>query len=82
MELKVNKAVVVLAAGTDTVFLHTDFPSPFSPDVDDTPLAFSFSAPRNKGADYVRETFGIEPEIIDAYVPMEVLRSPLHYRKR
>jgi len=63
--MKILKATVLLREfGTDKVFLQTDLPSPM-PLVKDQKMSLSFDTERKYGADYVREHFGIEPEIID-----------------
>lgn len=48
----------------DYVTLHgSRFPSPF-PKVEDEKLTLSFAAEKGKGAEYVRNHFGIDPEVI------------------
>lgn len=64
LELNINitKATVVLTEGTDNVYLHTDLPEPFMYEGN---CRFAFSVTHNKGVDYVRTHFGIEPEIVN-----------------
>ena len=63
--LTVLRATVLLRPGTDQVSLQVDKPSPFPPEVDDNPLHMSFEVVANHGAEYCREHFGIEPEVIN-----------------
>ena len=65
--IRVIKVQVLLQPhGTDRVYLHTLLPSPFPLDVCPEPLAVSFEAQRDKGIEYCRRHFNIEPEVIDA----------------
>ncbi len=63
-----RKAVVILDIdGPDTVLLYTDLVSPVwnPPKQQSLPkLHFKFTVSANRGADYVREIFHIEPRII------------------
>ena len=66
MTLKITKVVVLLLPNrTDQVILHTEFPSPF-PLVHNDPMHASFEVQKDKGIEYVRSFFGMEPEVIDA----------------
>jgi hypothetical protein len=49
------------------VSLKTDLPSPYTLEYDpeETPLELSFQATKGNGANYCRQYFNIEPEIID-----------------
>ena len=64
MNLEIEKAVVLLNPhGPDKIFLHTTLPSSF-PRVSEQSLVLSFEATADTGADYVREHFLMEPEVI------------------
>jgi hypothetical protein len=67
MMVKVNRAVVITRTpGTDLVRLITDLPSPFPPEVDDTPLALKFETQRGHGVGYVQAQFpGLPIEVLD-----------------
>ena len=65
LTLTVLKAQVLLRMGTDLVSLQVDKPSPFPPDVDDSPLHLTFEVVSNHGVEYCRTNFGVDPEIID-----------------
>ena len=66
MKLKVTRATVVLTNhGKDRISLDTEYPSP-TPKVDPEPLSLTFEAEKGTGVEYVKNTFGIEPEVIDA----------------
>lgn len=72
MQIKILSARVLLTEGCDHISLQTEYPCPyvlaFLPS--QPPLALDFEATRDTGADYVREQFGIEPEIVDTrYYP-------------
>ena len=63
MNMKITKAFVLLSATqADTVILTTDLPSPM-PGVTSEPLSLMFCAEQNTGVPFVRENFGIEPEV-------------------
>jgi hypothetical protein len=64
--MKILSASVVIQSGHgDNISLTTDLPSPFSCDEGtDTPLYLSFDCSRNKGIEYVKKHFDIEPKII------------------
>ena len=56
-QLKFTHASVILNSGADLIILYTELPV-------SEPLAVRFNAAYDKGADYVRKHFGIEPKII------------------
>lgn len=57
---------VLLTDATDIVAVHTDMPCPFVPESGMAqPLVLEFKASYNKGAEYVRNNFNIEPEIVN-----------------
>lgn len=58
-------SVVLRDNAADLISVYTDFPSPFPPTVDDSPLSLTFQAAKGTGVEYVRKNFGIEPEVID-----------------
>ena len=59
----VVKITVVENSGTDCVIIETDLPSsmPFWGE----PLMFKFPAEHGTGAQYVRDNFHIEPDVIE-----------------
>jgi len=59
-----GEVTVIVPTGTDEVFLRTNLPSPFSPSVDPNPVSLQFKTPHNKGEEYVKRVFGINPKII------------------
>lgn len=64
----VSATVFVRRHGTDKVSLKTDLVSPIwnPPEQQDQPkLELYFDVSKGKGADYVREIFGIEPKVIE-----------------
>ena len=64
--LSIVKATVVLTDATDHVTLFTKSPCPFvATSGTIQPLTLDFKATHDTGADYVRNVFGIEPEIIN-----------------
>lgn len=63
--IHIEKAVVLITNGTDKVSLHTTLPSPYPPEVTTQNLIIDFDTRKGAGVDYVREHFGIEPEVID-----------------
>lgn len=65
MELKITRATVLLNVGADCCILWTDLPSSM-PKVTEQNLSLRFDAEYDKGAEYIRNTFGIEPEVISA----------------
>jgi hypothetical protein len=67
---KITKITVLLTEGTDKVSVYTTLPSPFPPAVSDQPLCMDFAVQCNKGVQYVRNNFGMEPEVIDSRSPM------------
>jgi hypothetical protein len=63
--MKILKATVILSRVADQVLIETDLPSPFG---NKYPLSLRFETTYDKGAEYVRNNFGIEPEVIDTRV--------------
>lgn len=71
--IHIEKVVVLITDGTDSVSIHTDLPSPYPPEVSDQNLMIDFKTRKGAGIDYVREHFGIEPEVIDIPALMKAL---------
>jgi hypothetical protein len=66
MNIEIVKVTMLSRAhGPDQITLHTKLPSPFPPEVSDQPLQLDFVATKGMGADYVRENFGMEPEVLE-----------------
>lgn len=66
MNIQITRATVVLTNhGKDRISLDTEYPSP-TPKVDPEPLSLTFEAEKGTGVEYVKDTFGIEPKVIDA----------------
>lgn len=64
MLIEVDRIIVYTSQkGCDLIIFHTNRPCPFIPG--ETPLKMGCYASKNTGVDYVRETFGIEPEIVE-----------------
>lgn len=62
--MNATKATVLVGMGADIVMLTTDLPSSFVCYPNEK-LHLKFEATNGAGADYVRENFQIEPEIIE-----------------
>lgn len=67
MNIEIRKIVVMLTDATDKVFIYTDIPCPFVPAAipSQPPLTMGFDATYDKGIEYVKTNFGIEPEVIN-----------------
>lgn len=67
MKIQVLHATILLTDGADKISLKTEFPCPFVSEYlpSQPPLSLDFEATQDTGADYVRNTFNIEPEIVD-----------------
>jgi len=63
--INIKKIVVLITNGTDSVSIHTDLPSPYPAEVSTQDLMIDFQTRKGAGVDYVRENFGIEPEVIN-----------------
>jgi hypothetical protein len=63
MEQMFIKAMVLTGQGPDRVSLYTNLPSPFK-DYSDR-LVLSFETFKGNGVAYVKENFGLDPEVID-----------------
>lgn len=61
----IHKALVLLTDGPDKVFLYSNMPCPYVAAAlpCQEPLVLEFSATYNKGEEYVKENFGLEPEV-------------------
>lgn len=64
--MNIEKVTVMLSDGCDIIFVKTDLPCPFVAESEPSQpsLVLKFSATYNTGIDYVRENFGVEPEVI------------------
>ena len=63
--MKVLKAVVITHRTVmDQVVLTTDLPSPVPATISADPLTLLFYTTKDTGLAYVREHFGIEPEVV------------------
>lgn len=63
IELEVMKVVVLTGCGMDAIVLHVEAPTAF-PEMQYAP-SLKLEARAGYGAQYCREQFGIEPEVID-----------------
>jgi hypothetical protein len=65
--MKILKAMVILSTAADKIMLETDMPCPYVVEFmpGQQPLSLSFDATYDKGVEYVRNNFGIEPEVIN-----------------
>jgi hypothetical protein len=65
--MKITKAMVLLTSGADKIMLETDYPCPFVKEFlpSQQPLSFTFDATYDTGAEYVKDNFGITPEVIN-----------------
>lgn len=61
--LNVKRVVVIMSNGTDKIMMEVDAPTAF-PEMRYEPCA-EFEARHGYGAQWVRQVFGIEPEVID-----------------
>lgn len=68
--LHIKKIVVMIIDGTDRVSIYTDLPSPYPAEISTDDLEIDFQTRKGSGVDYVREHFGIEPEILDIATKM------------
>ncbi|MCK4665544.1 hypothetical protein KAU33_02270 [Candidatus Dependentiae bacterium] len=62
--------MVMIIDGTDRVSIYTDLPSPYPAEISTDDLEIDFQTRKGSGVDYVREHFGIEPEILDIATKM------------
>ena len=65
MTLNIAKATVLQGVGPDIVYIHTDLPHPFVAEVSTQPLTLKFEVLSESGVEYVRNNFGIEPEVLN-----------------
>lgn len=65
MNINITRATVLIVHGADKVSLQTDLPSPFASWLPDEKLSLNFEVTKGLGAQYVRDNFGLEPEIIN-----------------
>lgn len=65
MEIEITNIIVLETNGTDVVFVHTNLPSPFPSEFSSQNLMFKFDVSKGSGAQYVKNNFNIEPEVIN-----------------
>lgn len=65
--MNIIRATIVLGNCTDKVILTTDLPSPV-PAVTQNPLQLSFDAEYDTGIEYVKNTFNIDPEVVNTRI--------------
>jgi hypothetical protein len=63
MQITIKSATVVMSAGTDLVILETDLPPAVWP-FEHQPSP-RFEVAKGFGEQYVKDNFGLEPEVID-----------------
>lgn len=66
--MNIERATVMMSDNScDLVFIKTDLPCPFvvESEPSQSPLVLEFSTTCNTGIDYVRENFGVEPDVIN-----------------
>jgi hypothetical protein len=66
IELEVDSITVVVSHGTDTVLINTNLPQGVWP-FGKTGGHMSLEVARGRGAQYVRDNFGIEPKVIKTH---------------
>lgn len=60
---RITRIVVMQLSGTDEVRIETDLPLGVYP-YKDYPHTLKFEVTRNMGVKYVRDNFGMEPEVL------------------
>ena len=67
VEIEITKATIIrLKDGPDKVYIYTTLPAPIHKELGGgVPLVLSFDVAYLQGPKYVRDAFGIEPELID-----------------
>jgi hypothetical protein len=65
--MEIKSITVLLTHGCDKVFVKTDLLCPYVPafQPEQLPLQLDFDATYDTGIEYVRQVFGIEPEVIN-----------------
>jgi hypothetical protein len=66
--MKPSKALVQLSEGPDHVTLWVDLPDPFAsqdPRLAQTTLSVNFQTGADRGVEYVKQHFNLEPEVIN-----------------
>ena len=62
--MNIQKATIILSSTeTDKVYLHTNLPSP-CPNLSKQNLTLLFNVEKDKGVEYVKKHFNIEPEVV------------------
>ncbi len=72
-KLHIKKIVVMITNSTDRVTIYTDLPSPYPAEITTDDLEIDFQTSKGRGVEYVREHFGIEPEVLDIPAKMREL---------
>ena len=65
MEIEIKNIRVQITDSTDRVTIYTYLPSPFPPEITKADLEIDFHVAKGSGIEYVREHFGVDPEVID-----------------
>jgi len=64
IEIEITKIQVIHDQGPDIVFVTTTMPAPFPSGSLPSPLTMRFETKPGYGVSYVRQMFGIQPEVI------------------
>lgn len=67
MKIKFSHIMVQLTDSTDRVYVYTSMPTPF-PYMEDIEMNMSFECAHDFGEQYVRENFGVTPEIVNTRI--------------
>lgn len=78
VNITVTKILVVVGHGSDKICIFTDFPDAIPKEAGGDYLGLNFVAPSGKGVEYVRNTFHIEPEVLN----LETKRTPFSNKNR
>lgn len=64
---EIKEAMVILSSACDKVYLETDLPCPFVKNFlpKQPPLTIQFDTTYDTGVQYVRDNFGLDPEVIN-----------------
>lgn len=62
--MTITKVTIIQGRGADLVSLHTELPGPF-PKVTNETLCLDFRAEYMTGIDYVVDTLGLDPRLIE-----------------
>lgn len=66
--MNITKILVLLTDSVDKIFIYTDMPCPFDSVAipGQQPLVLIAEATYDKGVEYVRKNFSIEPEVLNS----------------